>query len=335
MPTSGTASFNYNRNQIILRSLRIVGAFASGETPDAQSVTDASDALNAMIKAWNGSGLHIWTEEEAILWLQPNQTTYIIGGTTTDHASYATQYNVPTTGQGFNSTTLSAGASNLATSLTLASTANITAGDKVSVLLDNGLLFWTTVSGPPSGSVINIANALNDTAALGNPVYNYTTDIIRPLRIVSGRRFAFNTGSVNQIDTPMIPLSRIDYRNMPNKNATGTITQFFYDPRGGANTQGVINLWPAPSDALSAFKFTWYRPLQDITTQSQIPDLPTEWLNAIIWNLADEISLEYDIPDNRAARITQRAGRYLDLASGWDREIESYFFGVNTDQTGP
>jgi len=334
MPTSGTSTFNYTRDQIIRRSLRIVGAFASGETPDAQSVTDAADALNAMFKAWDGSGLHIWTEEEGILWLQPGQSTYIIGGTTTDHAAYGTAYNVPTAGQGFNSTTLLSGAANLATTISVNSISNITNGDQIGILMDHGLIFWTTVSGAPSGSTVTLANALNDTAAAGMPVYNYTTAIIRPLRIVSGRRFAFNTGSVNQIDTPMISLSRIDYRNMPNKNATGTITQFFYDPRGGANAQGVINLWPSTSDALSAFKFTWYRPIQDIGTQGQIPDLPNEWLNAVIWTLADELSLEYDVPPQRAQMIGQRATQYRELAAGWDREIESYF-GVNTDQTGP
>jgi hypothetical protein len=197
--------------------------------------------------------------------------------------------------------------------------------------MDHGLIFWTTVSGTPSGSTVTLANALNDTAAAGMYVFNYTTDIIRPLRIVSGRRFIFN----GSIDTPMIPLARLDYRNMPNKTATGTVTQFFYDPRGGANVQGVINVWPAPADALSAMKFTWYRPLQDVTTAAQIPDLPTEWLNAIIWNLAEEVALEYDCPPQRLAMIGQRAARYLDLASGWDREVESYMFGVNTDQTGP
>jgi hypothetical protein len=328
MPTSGTATFNYNRNQIILRALRIVGAFASGETPDAQSVTDASDAMNAMIKAWNGSGLHIWTEEEAILFLQVGQPTYIIGGTTTDHCAYGTSYNVPTAGQGYNNTTLLSNAG-LSTTISVVSATNITNGDKIGVTMDNGVVFWTTVNGAPSGTTVTLASALTDTAAAGMNVFNYTTDIIRPLRVVSGRRFTF----VNSLDTPMIPLSRIDYRNMPNKLSTGTITQFFYDPRGGANTQGVINVWPTPSDALSAFKFTWYRPLQDITTQSQIPDLPTEWLNAIIWNLAAEISLEYDTPPQRMQMIDQRAGRYLDLAAGWDREIESYMFGFNADQT--
>jgi hypothetical protein len=212
----------------------------------------------------------------------------------------------------------------------LTSTAHITAGDKIGILKDEGLVFWSTVL-LVTATTVTIASPIDDTAAAGMYVWNYTTDLVRPLRIVAGRRFAFN----GSIETPMIPLARLDYRNLPNKNATGTITQFFYDPRGGANIQGVINVWPAPSDALSAMKFTWYRSIQDITTAAQITDLPTEWLNAIIWNLAEEIAPEYDVPPQRVGMIGQRAARYLDLASGWDREIESYMFGVNTDQTGP
>jgi hypothetical protein len=44
MTTSGTTSFNYTQSQIIRRALRLVGAIASGETPDAQTVQDCSDS---------------------------------------------------------------------------------------------------------------------------------------------------------------------------------------------------------------------------------------------------------------------------------------------------
>jgi hypothetical protein len=50
--------------------LRPASAFESGETPDADTINDASEALNAMVKHWQASGIHIWRTQEAILVVQ-------------------------------------------------------------------------------------------------------------------------------------------------------------------------------------------------------------------------------------------------------------------------
>jgi hypothetical protein len=76
MTTSGTATFTYNRDQIIKMAYRKLGVINASETPSSQLVQDASDALNLWVKALNATGLHIWTEEEATLFLQPGQVSY-------------------------------------------------------------------------------------------------------------------------------------------------------------------------------------------------------------------------------------------------------------------
>jgi hypothetical protein len=315
--TSGTATFNMNRNAIITMALRKIGAIASGETPDPQTIQDASDALNVMVKEWDASGLHIWTETEGILFAQPSQYQYTIGSGSTDACADLTG--------SFNSTTLSLGAAANATSINVASATGFAASYSVGVVLDSGSIFWTTESGSPSGTTITLAAGLTSSASSGNAVYVYQTNAIRPLRVVSGRRFQLSS----QIDTQMIQMSRIDYRNQPNKTSTGTITQFYYDPRGGTNAQGQMFLWPAPSDATYALKFTWWRPIQDFASAANIPDLPNEWLAALVWNLALEMAPEYDVPDSRYAKLQARAAVALDRAAGWDREPESYFFGAD------
>lgn len=315
--TSGTATFNMNRNAIITMALRKIGAIASGETPDAQTIQDGSDQLNMMVKSLNATGLHIWTETEGILFLQPGQFQYSIGPGTTDSCADLTG--------SLNSTTLATSAVSSATTISVSSAAGFTASYQVGVVLDSGSIFWTTQNGAASGTTITLASGLTGSASGGNAVYVYQTQAIRPLRIVSGRRFAF----INSIDTQMIAMSRIDYRNQPNKTSTGTITQFFYDPRGGANTQGQVFVWPAPSDVSSAFKFTWWRPVQDFTTAANIPDLPQEWLDALVWNLALKMAPEYDCSANRYEIIKDQAASSLDNVMGWDREPESYYFGVD------
>jgi hypothetical protein len=316
--TSGTATFNMGRNQICIAALRKIGAIASGETPDAQTIQDCSDQLNMMVKALNATGLHIWTESEATLFLQPNQFQYTLGSGSSDNCADTT----------YTSTTLSIAAAQGVTSVGVSSATGFAASYNVGIVLDSGSIFWTTQNGAASGTTINLNAALTGSASAGNAVYVYQSNIIRPLRVVSGRRFAFN----GSIDTQMIMMSRIDYRNQPNKSSPGTITQFYYDPRGGANTQGQMWVWPAPSDVTSAFKFTWWRPVQDFTTSANIPDLPQEWLDALVWNLALKMAPEYDCSTTRYEMIKDQAASSLDNVSGWDREIESYLFGADLTQ---
>ena len=321
MTTSGTSSFNFNRDQIINAAGRKIGAIASGETLNASAISDFSDQLNSMVKALNATGLHIWTEEEATLFLQPNQISYVLGGSTTDNAALTS----------YTATTLANAANTSDTTLTLASATGFTASYYVGVVLNSGSIFWTTQSGAASGANITLILGMSGPAAAGNAVYTYQAQITRPLRVVSGRRFAFS----GQLDTQMTAFSRIDYRNQPNKTTSGTITQYFYDPRGGAQNQGVMWVWPAPPDVTSALKFTWWREIQDFDTPGNTPDLPQEWLDFLVWGLAEKMAIEYDCPPQRYQLIKDQAAGALDLVSGFDREPESYLFGFNTDQTGP
>lgn len=79
MSTSGTAIFARNRDQLIKSALRKVNAFEAGETPDSDSVSDASDALNAMVKHWQASGIQIWRMTESTVTLVAGQTSYTLG----------------------------------------------------------------------------------------------------------------------------------------------------------------------------------------------------------------------------------------------------------------
>lgn len=324
MTTSGSIDFNLNTNQIVRSALRKLGAISAGETPDNQTVQDCVEQLNMMVKSLNATGLHIWTETEATLFLQPNQVAYTLGGDTDDHAT-----------ESFTQTSLTASAASGATSIEVLSADGFGANFYVGVVVDDGTISWSQQSGAASGTTITLSTGLDDAATSGAAVYVYETGLQRPLRVVSGRRYFLSTQPSTGISTQMMPFSRIDYRNQPNKNTPGTITQYFYDPRGGANTQGIMYVWPAPPDVSNAMQFTWWRQVQDFDSSSDTPDLPQEWLDALVWNLAYKMAPEYDTPPQRYAMIKEQAASSLDLVMGWDREPESYLFGFNADQTSP
>ena len=318
MATSGTATFTYNRDQIIKMAYRKLGVINASETPNAQMIQDGADALNLWVKALNATGLHIWTETEATLFLQPGQVAYTLGTGSTDNAT-----------ESYTATTLSANAGAGVSSIVVAGASGFGASYYVGVVLDSGSIFWTTQNGAASGTTINLAASLTGSASAGNAVYVYQTKILRPLRVVSTRRYNF----ASAIDVQVSQMSRIDYRNQPNKTAPGVPTQTFYDPRGGANTQGILYTWPAPSDATNAIKMTWWRPVQDFTTAANTPDLPQEWGLCLVWNLAKEMGPEFDVTPTRWAMIKEMAAGHLDNVSGWDREPESYLFGQDLSQT--
>lgn len=323
--TSGTSSWNINVTGIIRRALRQIGAFATGEVPDAFSFNDALLALNAMVKEWDALGIHLWTESEAILFLQPGQVIYQLGNNLNAQSpDRATQMQPPNFTQTTNVNQLSFGQ----TVVQLTSAANIFAGDNIGITMEsNNSFFWTTVAAPPSGNNVTLSSALPGASAAQSIVVDYTLPVLRPLRVVSARRF--NLPSL--IETPMILMSRLDYQDLPNKYDTGTPTQFFYNPAGGAVPYGLAYVWPSPVTNQDAVRFTWYRQIQDFDTQNNIADLPQEWINALTWNLALELGPEYDCPADRYQIIEKRAAVSLDRVQGFDREIESVRFGPQLD----
>lgn len=323
MTTSGTATFNYTRDQIIRAAARKIGAFASGEIPDAQTVTDFADALNAMVKRWDAKGIHIWTESEGIIFMQPGQVQYALGPGTTDHVAMPSSGSL--TQNYYISTTLTNNPNAGSTSIQVTSINQISNGDQIGIQLASGTVFWTTVNGTPSGTTVNLTVGLSGAAQMGGLVFDYTTPVIRPLRVPFARRYNY----LSQIDVPLITMSRLDYRNQPNKYATGPTNQYFYDPQ--LNT-GQFFVWPVPTSTQDAIKFTWYRPIQDFNTSGNTPDLPQEWIDTLIFNLAVVMAPEYDCPPQRYQMLQGQAAMYLDDVTGWDREPESTYFGVNFDQ---
>ncbi len=316
MAVSGSSDFTRTRDQIIARALRICGAVKAGETIDAQEVTDAAEALNAMVKRWSATpGMHVWCTSEATLFPQASQVRYGLSTSSTDHAT-----------ESYAATELTAAASSGATSITVDSITGISNGDNIGVVVDDGTIHWTTVSGAPSGSTVILTTGLDAAAASGNAVFAYTTKIVRPLKVVDARVYSI----ANATEIPLTdPLARRDYQALPNKAQTGTINQVFYDPQ---RDTGYLYLWNPPATVTDLVKLTWHRPIMDFDAAANNPDLPQEWIDVLVWGLADLMCPEYDVPADKAGMIAGRAAKYLDDVAGFDREAESIEFGAEMER---
>jgi len=198
-------------------------------------------------------------------------------------------------------------------------------------VLDSGAAFWTTVNGAPAGNVVTLTNPIPSgaSASAQNNVFDYTTKIVRPLKVPRSRRIYYQGSQNGPTLTPMTLMSRKEYMDLPQPLDPGITTQFFYSPQ---LVSGQFYAWPNPQDANSGARFTWYRPLQDLTTPANTADLPQEWLNGLIWNIAKEMAQEYDVPPPRWQMINQMAAEKLDLIQSYDREPEPIYFGMSYDE---
>jgi len=318
MATSGTATFTRTRNQVIEAAARKVRAIRAGQTMGPQMLADFAEALNVMVKHWQGRGLHVWTVAEATLFPQVGQTQYALAASGADHATLS-----------YVATELAVAGTSGATSITVDDDDGVADNDHIGIVLDDGTLFWTTVNGTPASNVITLDNALTGAASAGNAVYAYTSKIVRPLKIVDARRYTVASAR----ETPLAAMmARLDYRALPNKSQLGTVTQAFYDP---ALSTGKLSLWLTPSTVGDLINFTWWRPIEDFNAAGDNPDLPTEWMQALIFNLALVMAPEFSVAQEDLAGpfgIGTLAAQYLEEVSGFDREAEPVQFGL--DMTG-
>jgi hypothetical protein len=153
----------------------------------------------------------------------------------------------------------------------------------------------------------------------------------KPLKAIQG--FYRNMQSTPPIDTPVMLVSKQEYNVLGSKFSTGTANTIFYDPR---KLNGVLYVYLTPdlnAQTNLELHIIAQLPIDDLTSALDIPDFPNEWMNCLVWNLADQLALEYGVPMNARQEIGLRATAYKTLLSDWDVEASSTFFAPNFRST--
>ena len=153
----------------------------------------------------------------------------------------------------------------------------------------------------------------------------------KPLKVIQG--FYRNKQTTPYIDTPVMVMSKQEYNVLGSKFSTGTANTIFYDPR---KLNGVLYVYLTPdlnAETNLELHIVAQMPLDDLTSALGVPDFPNEWMNCLMWNLADQLSLEYGVPMNARQEIANRASTYKSLLSDWDVEASSTFFSPDFRST--
>lgn len=346
MTVASTFAFDPAVTDLITEMYRDLDVIGDDEVPTAAQYRTALFKLNSVAKSLEATGIHVWTEEEAILFLQPGIARYTLGYaasqipglTGVQQMSVPMLYGINETSLNPNGvdgncsysdqyvlTELNASYAAGATAILVISTFLINSGDLIGIVVDTGATFWTTVASPPMNNIVTLSQPLPVSASSGNFVMDYpvSAQIQRPLKVPKARLLTLQGVQ----ETPMTgPLSRQEYMDLPNKTAQGVPTQWFYTPQRDV---GYLYVWPVPTMSAWAIRFTWYRPLADFLTPDNTMDFPQEWVAPLRWLLADEMRIGHSLPPQRQQMIMQKAAEWMVVVTSWDRESEPIQFGID------
>ncbi len=306
MATSGSIDFSVTASDIINQAFSKAGVKAAEQALTPDELSDGLLSLNLMVKGWQAQRLHLWTKTEGILFLDVSKQNYDLGVGGDEAADF----------DDFINTTTTSAEIALATVIEVASTTGMVAADNVGIKLDDNTRHWTTIVSVDSATQITITTGIASASASGSTVFTFTNFIERPLRILSSRRS--DTSDNNEIE--VFQFSRQDYFNQPNKAATGSVVNYYYSPQ---LTLGRFYVWPTTSSVDDFVRFTYERTIEDFDVNANNPDFPIEWSEAIIWNLAARIAVDYNTPIQKQQVISATANSLLDELLGFDEEPSS------------
>ena len=125
-----------------------------------------------------------------------------------------------------------------------------------------------------------------------------------------------NTGTSSQFDRVIMPISRTEYSQTPNKLQQAPPTVFWFDRL----INPTVTLWPVP-DQTSTYTLNYYAvtQIQDAElTDAQTVDIPYRWLDALAAGLAARLAAIY-APD-RMQMLEAKAAQAYTIAATQDTE---------------
>ena len=311
MTTSGSVDHGKTRTQIIESALRKCGVLREGVSASANQLTSGALALNDIVKALAVDGMPLWAIRESAVFPIHDVNTVILGPSG-GHA--ATTYV---------HTQLSAAAAAAAITITVDSITDVSASDQIGVELDSGNIFWTTVSGAPSGSTITLAAGITTAAAVDSHVYTYTNKTVRPLKIIQAQRFDYTDNT----EIPINIVSRDEFERISSKTTEGPPNQIYYTL--GVLT-GTLKFYPRFANGNEVIKIWFQRPFEDMDAAGDTLDFPQEYESVIVWGLAAALAMEMGVPERKAVMIQQKAILERTLVQQFGQEEGSIYFTYNS-----
>lgn len=305
MTTSGNTNFVQTRNDIIREAYLKCRVAAEGEPVTAEMFTTAQRNLNSIIKFWQTQGYHLWKLKEGVLFTEAGKVRYRLGAESKDRAVADFKENrvLYPIYEGNNE-------------FYLKWAEMPEAGDNIGIVINSNRIFWTKVS-ETDGQKVRVEDYIPACTACGAKVYFYNQPMGRPLKIMQARR-----ADVFGNEIEMQLLEREQYFKLVNKEMCSTPLNFYYDPQ---LPDGFLYLYPAPIDNGWMIKFTYQQPFDIFDASKNTADIPQEWIEPLIWELAYRLSPNCGLPLEEREWLKQQAAETLEQAKNFDAEEGSFY----------
>lgn len=156
----------------------------------------------------------------------------------------------------------------------------------------------------------------------GTSTYTPTTKMMKVLS-------AYCHNSSSNVDIPMTIITRDQYNRLGNKTTTGTPIQLYHSPN---RTDSTIKVFPTPdsvSASINTLVLVYQKPYDDFDNATDEPEFPSEWFEALKFNLAHRLSSEYGMSLNDRKQLLSEAVLLKTEAMNNGGEEGSYFFGAD------
>ena len=119
---------------------------------------------------------------------------------------------------------------------------------------------------------------------------------------------------VNNDDTPIQLLTREEYNSLPNKTVGGLPYALWPDRQV---TQTQVTVYPVPTTSAGTLSLGTKRQIQDVTALSETVEIPPEWSECAMYNLALRLCPAYGVQPNPIT--ASMAGQLYAQMQGQDR----------------
>jgi len=291
MTTSGTYNFNPSLGEIVLNAYARCGVRRTAIMQE--HMTDARFETNLMLSSWANQGVNLW---EVQLFSIP-----LVQGVSTYNAVNSS----PIT---------SLGQAGPYTQIGYSGTSTYQVGETITISNANptSINGTYTVSSILSPNLISILAYLPGYISGGYVEGSISSKVVMVLDAVIQQ----NTGTSSQFDRVIMPISRTEYSQTPNKLLQAPPTVFWFDRL----INPTITVWPVP-DQTDTYTLNYYvvTQIQDSElTDAQTVDIPYRWLDAMASGLAARLAAIY--APERAQMLDAKAEQAYTIAATQDTE---------------
>lgn len=153
-------------------------------------------------------------------------------------------------------------------------------------------------------------------------VYLFGSPIGRPQELMNVVKYGLNTS----VQLSMEEMALKDYSQLPHVKADGEPVSycFFREAK-----DGIMMVWGTPKKFGEYLKFTYVEPIALLDNAKSVPDIPDEYIGAVIDGLAAELAYEYALPSDKVQMLESKAEASKQMALLHDNETASYIIEPN------